>query len=92
MSAALSIGFAELVMRTSRENYPIWTILGSLWANYAIWQTLRTETIIGMTVYLSFCTAMTRIAMSFYLGEHVTRGGWIALGLVSLATLSKRYL
>ena len=59
---------------------------------YSIYRMVHeSTTLIGAVVVFGFSTLVLRTAMTIYLGQHISTGTWIALALVFLAQIARRF-
>lgn len=78
------------------STYLATAILGvplALLVNYGIWGTLHSgESVLGLAVVFSLCTAALRVAWTLAHGQPVSGAVWLSFGLIVLASLVKAVL
>lgn len=58
---------------------------------YSIFRMIKlSPSIVSAIVAFSMATLALRVAMSLYLGQTVSRGQWVAVGLIALAQIARR--
>ncbi len=59
---------------------------------YSIYRMVHeSTTLIGAIVVFGFSTLILRTGMTLYLGQHISTGTWVAVGLVLLAQVARRF-
>lgn len=62
----------------------------ALLVNFGIWGTLHSgESVLGLAVVFSLCTAALRVVWTIAHGQPVNGATWVAFGLIVLASLVK---
>lgn len=92
--AACAAVFAEVWFKNHPEatwGEPVlWpAIFAAFLVNFGIWGTLRTESLLGLTVLFSLFTAALRIGWTVAHGNPVATPVWVAFALVIVAGLVK---
>ena len=92
--AALAAVTCEIYYKANpTASYFATAILGvplALIINYGIWGTLHAgESLLGLAVVFSLCTAALRVAWTLANGHPVSGGTWAAFGLIVAASITK---
>lgn len=61
--------------------------------SYSVFRLVKESgNLVHAVLVFSLCTLSTRVVFTLLNGQEITRGTWVAIGLLLLAQLAKRYL